>query len=172
MALAAEFVLLDTALHNSKAFDCGKVSLNDYLSRYAVRNSRLGLSRTWVLTEQTGQGKLAIAAYFTLASSTVVPGALPAQNKSLPAYPVPVVLLALLGVSVQYQGQQLGAKILVQALRTALELTERGLPALGVVLDVLDDAALRFYQHMGMFMPLTNQPKRLFVPMGTIRQLV
>ena len=171
MALAAEFVLLDTALHNSKAFDCGKVSLNDYLSRYAVRNSRLGLSRTWVLTEQTGQGKLAIAAYCTLASSTVVPGALPAQNKSLQACPVLVVLLARLVVSVQYQGQQLGAKTLVQALRTALELTDRGLPALGVVLDVLDDAALRFYQHMGMFMPLTDQPKRLFVPMGTILQL-
>lgn len=59
----------------------------------------------------------------------------------------------------------------MQALRTALELTERGLPALGVVLDVLDDQALKFYQHMGMFMQLTEQPKRLFVPMGTIRQL-
>lgn len=172
MALAAEFVLVDTTLHNLKAFDCGKVSLNDYLSRYAVRNSRLGLSRTWVLTEQAEHGKLHIAAYYTLASSTVVKEALPAPNKSLPAYPVPVVLLARLGVSVQYQGQQLGAKTLIQALRTALELTDRGLPALGVILDVLDDAALRFYQHMGMFMPLTDQPKRLFVPMGTIRQLM
>lgn len=171
MALAAEFVLADAALHDLKGFDCGKVSLNDYLGRFAVRNSSLGLSRTWVLTEQIKHGKQPIAAYFTLASSTVVRNELPKQNKSLPAYPVPVVLLARLAVSVNFQGQQLGAKTLVQALRTALELTERGLPALGVVLDVLDDAALRFYQHMGMFMPLTDQPKRLFVPMGTIRQL-
>lgn len=171
MSLASEFVLVDTTLHDLKGFDCGKASLNEYLSRYAVRNSGLGLSRTWVLTEQTQHGKLPVAAYFTLASSTVVREELPAQTKTLPAYPVPVVLLARLGVSVYYQGQQLGAKTLVQVLRTTLELTDRGLPALGVVLDVLDDSALRFYQYMGLFTPLTDQPMRLFVSMGTIRQL-
>src|SRR3990167_6769703 len=137
-----------------------------------MRNSGLGLSRTWVLTDQTEKGKAQVAAYFTLASSTVVRELLQVQTKSLPAYPVPVVLVARLAVSVHHQGQQLGAKTLVQALRSAFDLTERGLPALGVILDVLDDSALSFYQHMGLFTALTDQPMRLFVSMGTIRQLL
>lgn len=171
MSLSSAFVLIDAAAHDLKGFDCGKPSLNDYLSRFAVRNSTLGLSRTWVLTEIVAQGKAPVAAYFTLASSTVTRELLPSQPKSLPAYPVPVVLLARLGVSLTQQGRQLGAKTLVQALRTAVELTDSGLPALGVVLDVLDKAALKFYQHMGLFTPLTDQPMRLFVPMSTLRQL-
>jgi len=166
LPLATTFVLADAALHDLKGFNCGKTSLNEYLSRYAMRNSGLGLSRTWVLTDQTEKGKAQVAAYFTLASSTVVRELLPVQTKSLPAYPVPVVLVA------HHQGQQLGAKTLVQALRSAFDLTERGLPALGVILDVLDDSALSFYQHMGLFTALTDQPMRLFVSMGTIRQLL
>ena len=171
MALLAAFVQADARLHDLKSFDCGKASLNEYLRRYAIRNSELGLSRTWVLPEQSLQPKAPVAAYFTLASSTVLRADLPATVSSLPAYPVPVVILARLGVSLTHQGQQLGAKTLVQALRTARELSERGLPAFGVVLDVLDDDALQFYQHMGMFSPLTDQPKRLFIAMDTIRQL-
>lgn len=161
MPLATTFVLADAALHDLKNFDCGKANLNEYLNRYAMRNSGLGLSRTWVLTEQTVKAKAQVASYFTLASCTVVRELLPVQTKSLPAYPAPVVLLARLAVSVHHQGQQLGAKTLVQALRTAFELTERGLPALAVILDALDDSALSFYQHMG-----------LFISMGTIRQLL
>ena len=171
MALLAAFVQADARLHDLKSFDCGKASLNEYLRRYAIRNSELGLSRTWVLPEQSLQPKAPVAAYFTLAASTVLRADLPATVSSLPAYPVPVVILARLGVSLTQQKQQLGAKTLVQALRTARELSERGLPAFGVILDVLDDDALQFYQHMGMFSPLTDQPMRLFIAMETVRQL-
>lgn len=171
MALLAAFVQADARLHDLKSFDCGKASLNEYLRRYAIRNSELGLSRTWVLPEQSLQPKAPVAAYFTLAASTVLRADLPATVSSLPAYPVPVVILARLGVSLTQQKQQLGAKTLVQALRTARELSERGLPALGVILDVLDNDALQFYQHMGMFSSLTDQPMRLFVAMQTIRHL-
>lgn len=171
MALAPAFVQADARLHDLKAFDCGKASLNEYLSRYAIRNSELGLSRTWVLPEQSPQPKAPIAAYFTLAGSTVLRAELPNTASSLPAYPVPVVILARLGVSLTQQRQQLGAKTLVQALRTARELSERGLPAFGVILDVLDDDALQFYKHMGMFTPLTEQPMRLFIAMETVRCL-
>lgn len=171
MALAPAFVQTDARLHDLKAFDCGKASLNEYLSRYAIRNSELGLSRTWVLPEQSQQQKAPVAAYFTLAGSTVLRADLPKTAISLPAYPVPVVILARLGVSLTHQRQQLGAKTLVQALRTARELSERGLPAFGVILDVLDDDALQFYKHMGMFTQLSEQPGRLFIAMETVRRL-
>lgn len=144
--------------------------MNEFLARYAVKHSKLGLSRTYVLAEATEGAKKPIAAYYILAASTVARSDIPA-TKSLPTYPVPVVMLARLAVSNQYQGKGLGAKTLVYALRQAVNLSKAGLPAYGLILDVLDDQALAFYQHFELFEPFTNDPMRLFVPMKTIEQI-
>ncbi|GFO73313.1 toxin [Bathymodiolus japonicus methanotrophic gill symbiont] len=173
MAFAAQFELLDPKLHANKVFDCGHDEMNQFLKRYADKNRNLGLSATWVLPEQDeGQGeqKVKLGAYYTLASSTVKQEDIP-YDKKLPAYPVPVVLLARIAVDRHYQKQGLGKKTLITALRKALELTEKGLPALGVVLDVLDDNALSFYQTFDDFQPFDNNPMRLFISMKVIRQL-
>ena len=135
--------------------------MNDFLHRYAQRNRKLGLSATWVLP-LSGSGKQPVAAYYTLASSTVL---------SLPGYPVPVVLLARLAVHRQFQGQGVGEKTLVTALRQSVALVQRGLPALGLVLDVIDDRALSFYQTFDLFQPFTDDPLRLFVPMSVLEQI-
>ncbi|POZ53100.1 GNAT family N-acetyltransferase [Methylovulum psychrotolerans] len=171
MAFASQFVLLNPQQHEVKSFDCGKPDMNVFLSRYADKNRKLGLSATWILTTQCPQdnlNKTAIGAYYTLASTAVSREQLP-TDKNLPAYPVPVVLLARLAVNRCFQKQGLGEKTLVSALRQSVYLTDKGLPALGVVLDVLDGDALGFYQAFGMFRPFTDQPMRLFVPMEAIR---
>jgi len=171
--LADQFVLLDAKQHDLKAFDCGKPEMNQFLSRYADKNRKLGLSSTWVLPEQLAQNekkKSIVAAYYTLASATVSREKIP-SDKKLPAYPVPVILLARLAVNSVYQKQGLGEKTLVTALRQCVRLTDRGLPALGVVLDVLDQEALGFYQSFDVFQNLTDNPMRLFVPMNVLRQV-
>ena len=86
----------------------------------------------------------------------------------LPGYPVPVVLLARLAVDHRFQGQRLGEKTLVSALRHSITLTERGLPAIGLILDVLDEDALTFYQRFDLFQPFTDDPMRLFLPMNIL----
>ena len=91
--------------------------------------------------------------------------------KKLPAYPVPVVLVARLAVNCAFQKQGLGEKTLVTALRQCVSLTDKGLPALGVVLNVLDDEALAFYQRFDVFQSFTDNPMRLFVPMSLLRQV-
>jgi hypothetical protein len=167
------FVLLDTQLHNVKSFDCGKPELNQYLGRYAEKNRKLGISSTWVLPEQQPAEithKVTIKAYYTLAFSTVAREQIP-TDKSLPAYPVPVILLARLAVNHTFQGQNLGKKTLVSALRQCVVLTDRSLPVLGVVIDVLDNKALGFYQKFNLFQPFTDNPMRLFVSMNVIRQI-
>ena len=159
------FVLLDTQQYDVKSFDCGKPDMNQFLSRYADKNRKLGISSTWVLPQER-----AIKAYYTLAYSTVAREQIP-TDKSLPAYPVPVILLARLAVASDYQGQNLGKKTLVTALRQCVVLTDNSLPVLGVVLDVLDNDALGFYQKFKLFQPFTNDPMRLFVPMNVLRQI-
>ncbi len=167
------FVRLDTKKHDVKSFDCGKPAMNEFLSRYADKNHKLGISSTWVLPENNTLAtseKSVIRAYFTLAYSTVAREKI-LLDVSLPAYPVPVILLARLAVNSQYQGQNLGKKTLITALRQCVSLTNQSLPVLGVVLDVLDSEALGFYQQLNLFQPFTDNPMRLFVTLNTLRQI-
>lgn len=167
------FELLDIQRHDVKSFDCGNPDMNLFLSRYADKNRKLGISSTWVLPvshpSETAT-KAAIRGYYTLAYSTVAREQIPI-DKSLPAYPVPVILLARLAVNRSFQRQNLGKKTLVTALRQCVVLTDHSLPVLGVVIDVLDDEALSFYQKFQLFQPFTNNPMRLFVPMNVLRQI-
>ena len=166
-----EFVLADKTKHDLKSFDCKKTEMNLFLSRFAIKNGKLGLSKTWVLPfEDSLKTKLLVAAYFTLASSSISRDDLPLKN-NFPAYPVPIVLLARLAVDKNFQKLRLGEKTLITALRKSVELTDRGLPAVGLILDVLDNDALKFYQQYDMFLPFTKNPMRLFVPMNVLRQL-
>jgi GNAT superfamily N-acetyltransferase len=173
LAFSQEFVIVDKAQHDLKKFNCGKPDMDSFLARFAVKNMQLGLSRTWVLpvvNDNPATQKTPVAAYYSLASSTVDRESIP-TDKSLPGYPVSVVLLARLAVDKEFSGQRLGEKTLITALRKAVELTNTGLPALGVILDVLDEDALRFYQHYEIFESFTDDPMRLFVSMNTLRQI-
>lgn len=115
--------------------------------------------------------KFPVAAYYTLAVATVTRETLPINKKELPIYPVPDTLLARLAVSEKYKKKGLGTKTLITALRQAVILKDRGLPSIGVVLDVLDEDALKFYNHFDIFHAFLDNPMRLFVPMQVIQEL-
>jgi len=173
LELSQGFVQADKTQHNLKSFDCGKPGMNEYLARFALRNMHLGLNNTWVLpiiNNEDSDGKANIAAYYTLASSTVTREEIP-TDKNLPGYPVPVVLLARLAVDQQFTKQGLGEKTLITALRKAAELTDAGLPAHCLILDVLDQDAQNYYQRFDMFTPFTDDPMRLFVPIQVVKQI-
>lgn len=172
MAIQQEFIALNLSHFDVKAFDCGKPAMNTYLAHFAAKNMGLKLSVTWVLPgEETVAGqKTPIATYYTLASCTVTRDKIPTDDR-LPGYPVPVVSLARLAVDRRFQGQRLGEKTLVSALRHSVTLTERGLPAMGLILDVLDEDALAFYQRFVLFKPFTDDPMKLFVPMKVVVQI-
>ncbi|MEX1056337.1 MAG: GNAT family N-acetyltransferase, partial [Natronospirillum sp.] len=170
LPLEQSFMAADKSQHALKEFQCGKPQMNEFLARHAIKHAKLGLSKTYVLAENTQSQKKRIAAYYTLSGATVSREEIPVTN-SLPAYPLPVVLLARLAVDKHYQGSGLGAKTLVSALRQAATLSRAGLPAYGLILDVLDQEALGFYQNFELFLPFTEQPMRLFVPMGTINRI-
>jgi len=171
LAYAKEFVPINKTDHDLKRFDCGKPDTNTFLHRFAVRHSGL-ISQTWVLTtaDNPASGKARIASYYTLANSTVRKDDVP-YDGSLPRYPVPTVLLARLAVDREFHGQRLGEKTLVTALRKAADMANAGLPAIGVVLDVLDEDALAFYQKFDMFEPFTDNPMRLFTSMQEAQQI-
>jgi len=144
--------------------------MNDFLARHAIKHMKDGLSRTWVLPDDQPSGKAKIVAYYTLTMATVSREEIPA-SVSLPKYPIPTVLLAKLAVDVQYIKRGIGKKMLIVALRKAVELSDKGLSAHALILDVLDDEALSFYKKFDDFKSFTNDPMRLFVPMSVLRKI-
>ena len=169
-----EFLPLDPKAVNVKSFDCGKDAINTYLRRYAAKNMALNLNRTFVLpyTQEENSEKPHVAAYYTLAYQTLLREELPDPSR-LPRYPVPVILIAQLGIDQRFHRQGLGAKTLAHALRHAYQIANnpKGIPAMGVVLDVLDQDALTFYQSFDFFLPLTDNPMKLFVPIASLESL-
>ncbi len=172
MLLQDSFVDVNKSKHLLRDFDCGKLSMNQFLSRFSYKHNRLGLSKTMVLTSAENKEKQTVVAYYTLAASSIDKGLLPV-TQSLPKYPIPVIVLARLAVDKKFQKQRLGEKTLVSALKHAVHLSDNGLPMYGVILDVLDDEAMSFYQQFDFFSLSNNEDSRqLFVALQTLRQLL
>ena len=78
--------------------------------------------------------------------------------KRLPRYPViPAVLLGRLAIAKSHQGKRLGGALVADAL---LRAARSEVMAYAMVVDAKDEAAVRFYEHLG-FTRLDDDPRRL-----------
>ena len=154
-----------TRAHDRAAFSCGVASLDHYLHAIASQDQRRHAAAVFVLVERRAH---VIAGYYTLAATAVELAALPeAVQRKLPRYPaVPATLIGRLAVSRAHQGQGLGGLLLINALDRSLRQCAEVAAAL-VVVDALDEAATAFYRHFG-FLPIPDEPQRLFLPMTTV----
>ncbi len=170
MKLCPDFVEVENNKHLVKEFNCGKENMNVFLHKFAAKHAKKGVSRTMVLlVDDLGEVKSKIAAYYTLSVETVRREDIPMTG--LPLYPVPTTLLARLAIDNNFQRKGLGTKSLIYALRDAVKLCDKGMPTVGVTLDVLDEDALTFYKSFNFFYEVSNNPMKLFAPMGELRQL-
>src|SRR5688572_24073505 len=111
---------LDKKIHDRQGFDCGEVTLNDYLKFTARQHMDKGYAQVWVAVPEPGSPK--IVGYYTLSTSALEPKQLPGNA---PIKKVPVVPLRRLAVDNRYQGQKIGVRLLFHAQRSALLLSWR-----------------------------------------------
>lgn len=151
------------AKHNRADFQCGTEALDRYLRQQAGQDLRRYVATPFVLHDMEADR---IAGYYTLASMSIQVEDLPeAMRAKLPRYPlVPATLLGRLAVDERYQGQGLGAFLLVDALRRSL-MSE--IASMAVVVDAKDDQARAFYEHH-RFTSFPDQLRRLYLPMAMI----
>lgn len=145
-------------------FDCGVVGLNEWLRQFAVSDQRAGASVTYVL--QRGDR---VVGFYTLAPSAIEPDrAAQRLGAGLPRNrPIPVILLARLGLDRSEQGIGLGGDLLRDALaRCAAAADEIGGRA--VLVHAKDEAAARFYRRWG-FQVLPDNPHHLYLLMKDLR---
>jgi GNAT superfamily N-acetyltransferase len=111
----------------------------------------------------------AIAGYYTLSATGVKLTELPADvMRKLPRYPlVPATLLGRLAVDRTHQGRGYGRFLLADALLRAVR---NEIASFAIIVDAKDEAARRFYERES-FLPLPDQPPRLFRSMADIAKL-
>lgn len=154
--------------HDRKKFDCGKPPLNDFLQRQARQNADRNVGVTHVVVPNTGSEQ--ILGYYTLVTRTIESSQV-VDNKNLPRGELGVILLGRLAVDKSAQGQGLGRRMLLRAIRQT-EQASREVGVFGLVLDALDNEARGWYLHLEFgFKSLSDDPNHLILPISVIRQL-
>jgi GNAT superfamily N-acetyltransferase len=148
-------------------FDCGYPVLDDYIKKYAKQNHEKGIAKTFVAIDDSSS--LQVDGFYTLSASTIEFESLSESvQKSLPAYPIPAILIGKLAVDSAAQGQGLGTELLVDALLRAVKAAQ-DVAVFAVRVDALNSNARDFYLKYE-FIPFQDQPLSLFLPIKTIIQ--
>jgi predicted GNAT family N-acyltransferase len=151
--------------HDRAEYTCGIESLDSYLKTQASQDMRRKANAVFVLVPEERPNR--IVGYFTLCSYGLAPGTIPDEaRKHIPRYPlVSATLIGRLAISMASQGRRLGSLLLAEALRKAYE-NASVVGSSMVVVDAIDDRAVRFYRAHG-FVKLPES-MRLVLPMRTI----
>jgi GNAT superfamily N-acetyltransferase len=158
--------------HEHSAFSCGNESLDRYLKEIAGQDASRKVAAPFVLIAETDPK--AVVGYYTLSALGVDLSDFPIEvikKLNLPPYrDIPVTLLGRLAVDTIRKGQGLGEFLLLDALSRALAQSSQ-IAAAAVVVDAIDEPAVRFYEHFE-FRRFPETQDRLFLPMKTIAQLL
>lgn len=154
--------------HDREAFDCGQPELNEYLRRSARQHSDKGISRTYVLADDAAPAR--ILGFMTLALCEVVADSLP--GKYAKKYPKRTygVKLGRLAVDATHQRSGHGALMMLHAMHKALEVADAA-GIVGFFVDAKDQVTQGYYLRFG-FIPLPDDPLRLFLPLATLRKAI
>jgi GNAT superfamily N-acetyltransferase len=144
-------------------FDCGTASLNDWLTRQALKNEASGASRTYVVCIEN-----AVVGYYCLATGAVVRAEAPKPIQRNMPDPIPVLVLGRMAVDQTYQGRGIGSALLRDALLRVLQAAEIvGVRAL--LVHAISEEAKRFYLSHG-FVESPIEPQTLCLALETAQQ--
>ncbi len=132
-----------TANHLLSGFDCGTVSLNEWLIHRALKNEQTGGSRTYVVC-----CKNQVIGYYALAAGSVARAEATNRIKKNMPDPIPALVLGRLAVNCNWQGQNIGRGLLKDALARAINVSEQ-VGVRVIIVHVLNDKAEAFYRKHG-----------------------
>jgi ribosomal protein S18 acetylase RimI-like enzyme len=146
--------------HDRTAFRCGVDALDRYLHHQATQDIRRRVSSCFVAVE-TETRKL--AGFYTMAAGGIPLADMPDQLvKKLPRYPsVPIARLGRLAIDQDFQGKQLGAALLWDAMARS---SRSEVAVFAMVVDAKDEQAVGFYRHHG-FVTFGSLPNQLLYPL-------
>jgi GNAT superfamily N-acetyltransferase len=137
--------------------------LNRFLIRSALQNQQADASRTYLALNADE-----VISYYTLVAGQVEYADAPERLiKGLARHPVPIMLLARLAVSLNWQGKGVGSGLLKDAMLRTLKAADiAGVRAFAV--HAKDEQARAFYEHFD-FIASPVDPFHLFILLTDVR---
>lgn len=152
--------------HDRGRFDCGVPEVNQWLASKARQSQEKNLSVTRVLVAPAQ----IIAGYYTLAYGQLNLDQLPPDiARKLPGHPLPVVVLAWLGVDQAFRGQGFGESLFAHALARCLD-AMHAVPYVAVIVDCLNEAAKGFFLRY-QFRECPGHPMKLLLPRALLEAM-
>jgi GNAT superfamily N-acetyltransferase len=153
--------------HDLSSFDCGEAALNAWLSKHALKNQSRNNTRTFVLPTIEKCGRKVVA-FYSLVVATIAHEDAPQSLKegTSPKHPIPVILLARLGVAKEYQGRKIGQALLKDALLRALSISQQ--VGVRTVLVHAKAGSAPFYEKFAGFLPSPTDSLHLLLPIQDI----
>jgi predicted N-acetyltransferase YhbS len=147
-------------------FSCGISELDEYLKRYAKKNHKNNIGKTFVYIENES-----VIGFYTINMSSVLFNDLPENCKAgVPKYPIPVAQIGRLAVHSTFQGKEIGSALLVDAFKRIKE-ASLAIAAFAVVVDAKNEKAKKFYKNFG-FIEYKGSNLSLFIPMTSVNDLL
>ena len=153
--------------HRLDCFDCGQPTLNNWLLNHARQAQGSGSARTFVVAGQDDR----VVGYFSLSVGQVDTAEAPERlRQGMGRFPLPVVILARLAVSREYQGLGIGVGMLQDAIRRTLLIAEQaGIRA--ILTHPLNEDAAGFYLRFG-FIPSPLRQQQLLLLLKDARKIL
>jgi GNAT superfamily N-acetyltransferase len=156
---------LDPKHHDRQAFISGVSELDEYLRRFAVQQSKKGITIVRVLVDTDTPST--ILGYYSLSAAQIDAVQLDEQTQQkLPRYPVPCFRMGRLAAHSAHHGRGLGRLLVGCAVERCLE-ARKHVAAYALVVDAKGDKAKAFYEHYG-FTACRDNPMTLYLPLGSI----
>ena len=162
-------VIYEPQRHDVSVFDCGSEAQTRWLRQIARTAQATGTARVYVVTPA---GENRVVGYHELAAASVShEDASPALLKSAGRSPIPVILLARLGVDVTAQGRGLGTALVKDAMLRASQAAEI-VGARALLIHAESDQARAFYLHLAEFDVSPTDPLHLMLLMSEIARII
>jgi GNAT superfamily N-acetyltransferase len=151
--------------HDRKDFDCGDLSLNEFLKGYARQSHERGAVKTFLAVDN--HDKKMVYGYYSLSPASVEYAHTPETvRKGLGRYDIGVYRLSRLAVRADLQGKGLGGQLLLAAGRRCLRISEE-VGGVAILIDAKNKKVSSWYESYGA-LPLIDKPLSLLLPLDVI----
>jgi GNAT superfamily N-acetyltransferase len=149
--------------HDLEPFDCGDISLNEWLKARAHKSRANDSARTYVVCIGN-----TVVGYYCLAFGAIAREQAPKEvGRNMPD-PIPVIILGRFTVDLNYQSKGIGSGLLKDAILRALQVSEIvGVKA--ILVHAISEEAKSYYMARN-FLVSPIHPRTLCLPVNTARQ--
>lgn len=149
--------------HDLGGFDCGRAEITDWLLKRALKAAETDTAKTYVVCRGTKR----VVAYCSLAAGGVVCDEAPSALARNAPDPIPVIILARVGVTASEQRRGLGRALIAEAMRRAAQ-ASRIIGARALLVHALDEGLATYYETLG-FRRVGEGAQTLYLPMKVVR---